>query len=51
MTKHKNLLLIFIILMLYGCGYSKIYSSNENNLLSIRSIEIEGDTELNNYLI
>ena len=37
--------------MLYGCGYSKIYSSNENNLLSIRSIEIEGDTELNNYLI
>ena len=47
----KNIFLIFIILILYGCGYSKIYSSNENNSFNINLIKIEGDTELNNYLV
>ena len=48
--KLKNLILIFILITIYGCGFSSIYSSNNNSNFSINEIILEGDSSLNNYL-
>ncbi len=47
----KNRIIIFILLLsLYGCGYSTIYTKDENRNFNILSLKIDGDTEINNYL-
>ncbi len=48
--KLKNLILIFILITIYGCGFSSIYSSNNSSNFSINEIILEGDSSLNNYL-
>lgn len=48
--KLKNLILIFILITIYGCGFSSIYLSNNNSNFSINEIILEGDSSLNNYL-
>lgn len=46
----RNALLIILILFLFGCGYSSIYSKNEKANFTISSIKIEGDKSINGYI-
>ncbi len=48
----KKILLIFLIPhFFYGCGYSPLYSNSNNKNVNIRILEIQGDQEINNFLI
>tara|TARA_B100000902_G_C27224199_1_gene871295 strand:+ start:585 stop:1031 length:447 start_codon:yes stop_codon:yes gene_type:complete len=40
----------FIIIFLYGCGYTPIFSNSNNADLNINIIKLEGDKEINNLL-
>ena len=47
----KKILLIFILITFnFGCAYSPIHLSNENNF-KIKIIDATGDDEINGYLI
>ena len=46
----KNVILIILLTTIYGCGFSSIYSNNNNSNFSIKEIILEGDSSLNNYL-
>ena len=47
----KKLFFILIVLnILQGCGYSPIYSSNNNTKINIEEISLNGDWELNNFI-
>ena len=47
----KKLFLILILLnVLQGCGYSPIYSANNKLMINIEEINSDGDWELNNYI-
>ena len=48
--KNNLLLLIIISLILYSCGYSKVYNSNEIHNFNIMSLEVTGDSAINNHL-
>ena len=48
--KLKNFILIMMIIVTYGCGFTSIYSNNNNYDFSIKSVTFEGDSSLNNYL-
>ena len=41
---------VFIIIFLYGCGYTPIFSNSNNADLNINIIKLEGDKEINNLL-
>ena len=45
----KKLFLVFLIILIYGCGYSPLYLTGKNDLL-LNLKKIEGDFELNNYI-
>ena len=49
-VKNNLLLLIIISLILYSCGYSKVYNSNEIHNFNIMSLEVTGDSAINNHL-
>ena len=47
----KKLFFILIVLnILQGCGYSRMYSSNNKLIINIEEITLNGDWELNNYI-
>ena len=45
----KNIIIIFLI-FLYGCGYSSIYKNNNSNDLSIKILQMKGDTKINQLI-
>ena len=47
----KKILIIFIIPIVYGCGYSPLYSKNGNKNINIEVYKSEGDQEINKYLL
>ena len=52
MTMFKKILIIFIIpVLLYGCGYSTLYSTKNNQNINIKVLDSSGDLEINNFLI
>ncbi len=40
----------FIIIFLYGCGYTPIFSNSNKTNLNINIINLEGDKEINNLI-
>ena len=47
----KKLFIILILLnVLQGCGYSPMYSVNNKLMINIEEINSDGDWELNNYI-
>tara|TARA_Y100000591_G_C21611676_1_gene583183 strand:+ start:17 stop:496 length:480 start_codon:yes stop_codon:yes gene_type:complete len=47
----KNIILLFFVsILLLGCGYSAIYSKNNNLNFQITSMNFTGDREVNNIL-
>ena len=46
----KKILLIFTILITYGCGFNSIYAEKEKKIFSIENFSLDGDTSLNNYI-
>tara|TARA_X000000368_G_C22723320_1_gene576287 strand:- start:71 stop:517 length:447 start_codon:yes stop_codon:yes gene_type:complete len=40
----------FIIIFLYGCGYTPIFSNSNNTDLNINITSLEGDKEINNLI-
>ena len=46
----KISLLLVLIILIQGCGFTPVYVSNENINFKIESITFEGDQELNNYI-
>ena len=48
----KKILIIFILPFLFqGCGYSTLYSNNNDNKINIKILETKGDQEINNYIL
>ena len=46
----KKILLIFTILITYGCGFNSIYAEKNKKNFSIGNISFDGNTSLNNYI-
>jgi hypothetical protein len=46
----KNIVVIFLIFVLSGCGFSPIYLKNNNVNFSIEQVSYTGDRDLNNFL-
>ena len=46
----KNIIILTLIFFLANCGFSPIYSKNDNVNFSIEQIEFAGDRDLNNFL-
>ena len=46
----KNILIISLIFFLTSCGFTPIYSKNNNVNFSIEQVNFTGDRELNNFL-
>ena len=46
----KNIIILTLIFFLANCGFSPIYSKNDNVNFSIEQIEFTGDRDLNNFL-
>ena len=48
--KQKLLIIITIFFFLQNCGYTPIYSDNQDKKISINIIEIDGNDEMNNIV-
>ena len=46
----KNLIWIFILLFLYGCGYTALYKNNENHNVDIEIVDMDGDNNMNRLI-
>ena len=46
----KNITLIFLLLFLFGCGYSSIYKNQKSTNFKINLQSEEGDYEMNNLI-
>ena len=46
----KTLSIILITFILYGCGYTPIFSSNVQTRVNIEELVITGDRELSNFI-
>ena len=46
----KNIIILFLIVLLSNCGFTPIYIKNNNINFSIEKIDFTGDRELNNFL-
>ena len=46
----KNIIILFLIVLLSNCGFTPIYVKNNNTNFSIEKIDFTGDRELNNFL-
>ena len=44
----NNFIILFLLLILNGCGFEPIYSIKNESDYNIIVVEIQGDTELNN---
>ena len=48
----KKILIIFILPFLFqGCGYSTLYSNNNDKNINIEILGTKGDQEINNYIL
>ena len=47
----KYLILFFITFLLSACGYSSLYKDLDNKKLNLKIVEINGDKELNNFIL
>ena len=50
MIKHKNLILIILLIFLSNCGYSPIYNNNSESNINIIILEMNGTREINNKI-
>ena len=51
MTINKKIILISILsLIFYGCGYTPLYTNKQNINFNIKSVEMDGDIQINNYI-
>ena len=48
--KQKLLLMITILFLLQNCGYTPIYSNNQDKDISLNIVEIVGDDDMNNIV-
>ena len=46
----KNILIIILLTIIYGCGYSSIYKDQKKIDLFINVINSKGDFEINNFI-
>ena len=46
----KIILITLISLILFGCGYTPLYTSKQNINFNIISVATEGDNQINNYI-
>jgi outer membrane lipopolysaccharide assembly protein LptE/RlpB len=46
----KNIIIIFLILLLNGCGFTPIYLNKNDVKFSIEQVNFSGDRDLNNFL-
>ena len=46
----KKFVIIITFICLTGCGFTPMYSKNNNNSFSIEQIKFSGERELNNFL-
>ena len=46
----KNIIIIFLILLLNGCGFTPIYLNKNDIKFSIEQVNFSGDRDLNNFL-
>ena len=46
----KNIILIFFLFLLYGCGYTSIYKDQKYQDYQINILEMKGDNEFNNLI-
>src|SRR6056300_719883 len=46
----KNIIILFLIVLLSNCGFTPIYIKNNITNFSIEKIDFTGDRELNNFL-
>ena len=52
MTMFKKILIIFAIpVLLFGCGYSTLYSTKNNQNINIKVLDSSGDRDINNFLL
>ena len=42
--------LLMLMISIQGCGFTPVYTSNDNVNFKIESVTFEGDQELNNYI-
>ena len=49
--KKKSLIIITIFFFLQNCGYTPIYTDNQEKKISINIIEINGNKEMNNIVL
>ena len=49
--KKKSLIIITIFFFLQNCGYTPIYTDNQEKKISINIIEINGNNEMNNIVL
>ena len=46
----KNILIIILLTIIYGCGYSSVYKNQKEIDLFINVINSNGDFEINNFI-
>ena len=46
----KIILISIIFLFLYSCGYTPLYTNKQNVNFNIKSLEIEGDAQINSFI-
>ena len=46
----KIILLLTLLIITEGCGFTPVYVTNDNINFKIESVTFEGDQELNNYI-
>ena len=46
----KIILISIISLFLYSCGYTPLYTNKQNVNFNIKSLEIEGDAQINSFI-
>ena len=47
----KFTIIIFIALLLSGCGYSSLYKNYSDKKINLEIVKIDGDKELNNFIL
>lgn len=46
----KNIILITLVCLVYGCGYTSVYKNLENNNFKLTILDMQGDREMNNLI-
>ena len=46
----KNIAVVILLLLIYGCGYTSVYKNQIFNDIMISLVDIQGDEEINNLV-